>query len=62
MALYLLPSILPPTMQVAAESKKRWKPSISESRKSFIDLQKVFNSYENKWARLFYGQNDVKLV
>ena len=40
-ALYLLPSLLPPAMQVAGGTKKRWKPSISESRTSFIDLQKV---------------------
>ena len=45
LALYLLPSLLCPTMNVLPGSKRKWKPSISESRTSFIDLQKVLAVY-----------------
>ena len=40
LALYLLPSLLPPSLQTTAD-RKRWKPSINESRTNFIDLQKA---------------------
>ncbi|KAI0221940.1 hypothetical protein LSAT2_026801, partial [Lamellibrachia satsuma] len=39
--LVLLPSLLPPRPVATLKSrKKKWKPSIAEGRKAFIDLQK----------------------
>ena len=40
--LVLLPSLLPPRPVATLKSRKnKWKPSIAEGRKGFIDLQKV---------------------
>ena len=40
--LVMLPMMLPPREVSAKECrKKKWKPSISDGRRAFIDLQKV---------------------
>ena len=37
----LLPDLSPPVADV--KSKKKWRPSIAEGRKAFVDLQKVWH-------------------
>lgn len=41
--LVLLPALLPPRpVSTQKMKKKKWRPSIAEGRRAFIDLQKVF--------------------